>query len=86
MPKFTLDDLRRTLRESTGIDEEVDLDGDIADTEFVELGYDSLALLQVASEVERSYGVPIPGEQLAQLTTPGSVVTFINEQLQRAGV
>ena len=43
MPQFTLEDLKRVLREAAGEDESVDLDGGIMDTEFGELGYDSLA-------------------------------------------
>ena len=49
----TLADLTRMLRESAGEEEGIDLDGDVLDTPFLELGYDSLALLQVIGEIQR---------------------------------
>jgi act minimal PKS acyl carrier protein len=84
--KFTLDDLREIMRASAGVDEGVDLDGDIADLEFADLGYDSLAVLEVTSQVKRRFGVPIPDEAVQEMPTPRRAVEFINEQLAKAGV
>ncbi|SFP84531.1 acyl carrier protein [Amycolatopsis rubida] len=81
MEKFTLENLRETMRSSAGIDEGVDLDGDIADVEFTELGYDSLAVLELASQVQRRYGVRIPEEAVAEMPTPRKAVYFINQRL-----
>ncbi|MFD5756102.1 acyl carrier protein, partial [Streptomyces sp. NPDC127044] len=50
--EFTLDDLRRILQEGAGVDEGVDLDGDILDEPFEVLGYESLALLETGSRIE----------------------------------
>ncbi|CRK55093.1 Acyl carrier protein [Alloactinosynnema sp. L-07] len=86
MNKFDLDDLRAIMRESAGVDEDVDLDGDIADIEFTELGYDSLAVLELASQVQRKYGVPIPDEAVHEMPTPRAAVEFINKQFSIAGV
>ena len=41
MTVFTLDDLRRILRACAGEEDSVDLDADIHDATFGELGYDS---------------------------------------------
>ena len=65
MNAFTLDDLRRILRACAGEAESIDLDGDIVDIPFDELGYDSLALLELASRVEREYGAAIPASSRA---------------------
>jgi act minimal PKS acyl carrier protein len=81
MEKFTLEDLRETMRSSAGIDEGVDLDGDIADVEFTDLGYDSLAVLELASQVQRRYGVRIPDEAVTEMPTPRKAVDFINQRL-----
>jgi act minimal PKS acyl carrier protein len=81
MKEFTLDDLRETLRASVGLAENIDLAGDIKDVEFADLGYDSLAVLELAGQVQRHYGVQIPDEAVAQIPTPGKAVEFINKRL-----
>ncbi|MEU2389657.1 acyl carrier protein [Streptomyces sp. NPDC007369] len=77
---MTLDDLRRILSESAG-SEEGQLDGDILDTEFAELGYDSLALIETASVIQRDYGVEIPDK----LATPRELLDSVNGLLVAAG-
>lgn len=81
MAQFTLDDLRQALRSAAGEDESVDLDGDIMDSEFGELGYDSLAVLETASHVERGFEVKLPEDDVGQLETPREFVEFVNSML-----
>ncbi|MFJ9775920.1 FAD-dependent monooxygenase [Kitasatospora sp. NPDC101157] len=81
MEKFTLDDVRRVIRSCAGENDTVDLDGDIADVPFAELGYDSLALLETAAVIEREYEVELPEGGLYELETPGRVVDFVNGAL-----
>lgn len=86
MNTFTLDELRQIMRSSAGIAEEVDLDGDIAEIEFAELGYDSLAVLEFAGQVERRYGIPMPDDAVGHMRTPAAAVEYVNAQLAKAGV
>ncbi len=81
MEKFTLDNLRQIMRSSAGLEEHVDLASNIEDVEFADLGYDSLAVLELASQVQRHYGVRIPDEAVAEMPTPGKAVEFINKRL-----
>ncbi|MFD4033751.1 acyl carrier protein [Streptomyces sp. NPDC058637] len=74
----TLADLTRMLRESAGEEEGIDLDGDVIDTPFMELGYDSLALLQVIGQIQREYGVEIPDDAVVDAETPGALLALIN--------
>ncbi|TDB80626.1 MULTISPECIES: acyl carrier protein [unclassified Micromonospora] len=74
----TLDDLRRVLRECAGADEQVDLDGDILDTEFSNLGYDSLAMLETSSRIEQEYGVKLDDDTVISATTPRAFLAVIN--------
>jgi len=83
---FTLDDLREIMRASVGVDDDVDLDSDIADVAFAELNYDSLAVLEVASQVQRRYGVPIPDEAVHEMSTPGAAVEYVNKRFVEVGV
>lgn len=75
---ITLDDLRRILREGAGADENVDLDGEILDTEFDELGYDSLALLETASRISREYAITMDDDVVLAARTPREFITVVN--------
>ncbi|MDF3299887.1 acyl carrier protein [Streptomyces tropicalis] len=82
MAEFTLDDIRRILRASAGVDEQTDLDGaDFADTPFADLGYDSLALLELANRIEREYGIDIPDGDLAHTQTPHEALAYVRARL-----
>lgn len=80
MSEFTVDDLRRIMRTTVGVGDDVDLDGDILDTPFADLGYDSLALLEITGEVQREYSVSIPEEDVADLETPRQAVECVNRR------
>ena len=82
MTQFTLDDLKRALRTAAGEDESVDLDGDILDTDFGDLGYDSLAILETASLVERGFDVQLPDDGVGMQHTPGKFIDFVNSILR----
>jgi act minimal PKS acyl carrier protein len=79
MTTITLDDLRRIMRESAGADESVDLDGDIAAVPFEELGYDSLALLEMSAVVRQEFDVVVPDGALEHSKTPQDAVDLINQ-------
>ncbi|MEV0381378.1 acyl carrier protein [Nonomuraea sp. NPDC050643] len=79
MPEFTADDLRGVIRATVGVDDSVDLDGDIADVPFGELGYDSLAVLEIANKIEKEYGVAIPDDLIVELETPSKLLGYVNK-------
>jgi act minimal PKS acyl carrier protein len=81
---FTIEDLKRILREGAGADEGVDLDGDIADVEFGSLGYESLALLETSSRIEREYGIRLDEEAVATANTPRALVDLVSTELLTA--
>ncbi|THA70043.1 acyl carrier protein [Streptomyces sp. A0958] len=81
---FTLDDLKHTLQEAAGVAEGVDLDGDILDTEFDVLGYESLALLEAGSLIEREYGISLDEEAVNDAHTPRAFIEVVNTQLAPA--
>lgn len=80
MPDQTIDlaDLRRILREAAGVDHDVDLDGDMLDTEFDALGIDSLAVMETAAKITREYGVEIDDDELTQATTARLLLDLVN--------
>ena len=83
MNEFTLNDLRDILRSSVGVEEGVDLDGPIGTVDFIDLGYDSLALAEVVSQISRRYSVEISDDELIQLTTPDAIISSVNGLLVR---
>lgn len=83
---LTVDDLRRILREAAGETEDVDLDGDIADKTFDELGYDSLALLETGGRIERELGIRLEDSAVSEAGTPRALLLVVNERLAAAPV
>ena len=81
---FTIEDLKRILLEGAGADENVDLDGDILDTEFEELSYESLALLETCGRIEREYGISLDDSVLTEAKTPRAMVEAVNARLDDA--
>jgi act minimal PKS acyl carrier protein len=81
MCEFTLEDLKHILRTSVGVDESIDLDSDIIDVPFAELGYDSLALLEIASSIEQQFDVSIPDDAALGMETPRAAINCANQQV-----
>ncbi|MBO3749321.1 acyl carrier protein [Streptosporangiaceae bacterium NEAU-GS5] len=81
MAMFTQADLVGYMRRAAGEDESISLDGDIAEVTFADLGYDSLAVMEIASLAERELGVRLPEETMAGVETPQQFVDLVNEQL-----
>lgn len=78
MAKLTLDDLRRILRDGAGEEAGIDLGGDILDTTFDELGYDSLALLETAARITREYRVDLDDDAATAVRTPRELLDLVN--------
>jgi|UniRef100_A0AAU3IA59 act minimal PKS acyl carrier protein len=85
--RLELTDLITLLRECAGEEEGVDLDGDVLDVPFAELGYDSLAVLQTTGRIERDFDVLLDEEAVDEAETPRAYLELINRALsERAGV
>ena len=81
--RLELQDLRRILRESAGAAAEADIDGDISNRDLQDLGYDSIAIMEVVARIGREYGLSIDDEALADATTPGMLLNLVNGSSQR---
>lgn len=79
--QFTLDDLKRILVECAGADDAVDLDGDILDQGFEDIGYESLAILETGGRIENEYAVIIDESVLSVHVTPRELIAAVNELL-----
>ncbi|MEW1584732.1 phosphopantetheine-binding protein [Micromonospora vinacea] len=82
MSQLTLDDLRRILETSSGVVEQTDwTDPATLDAPFDDLGYDSLALLELAARVQQEYEVRIPDDAVSIMKTPRLAVDYVNQRL-----
>jgi act minimal PKS acyl carrier protein len=79
--EMTLPELKETLLAAAGESEGVDLDGDIADVPFADLGYDSLAILETGGRVEKTYGISLDDDDITSAETPGELLKLINASL-----
>jgi act minimal PKS acyl carrier protein len=84
MRQMTLHDLQDIMRECAGEDESAQSLEQAPDEDFVDLGYDSLALLETQARVKREYGVEFSEDDLADISTPREFVEFFNSLLLAA--
>jgi act minimal PKS acyl carrier protein len=74
---LTLDDLREIMT-TCGVEDGVDLYADITDVPMADLGYDSLARLQIAALIKDRTGVAISDDKVLELETPRELLDFVN--------
>jgi acyl carrier protein len=72
-------ELREKLREIVA--EVAELDEVPDDTSFKELGIDSMMAIEIIADVERSYGIKVPEEELKGIVDLNSVVTLVQSKL-----
>ncbi|MEU4117804.1 phosphopantetheine-binding protein [Kitasatospora sp. NPDC028055] len=80
MATFTLADLLEYVRQGGGEDDALNLNGQIAETTFVDLGYDSIAIVEITLLIERGLGIKLP-ETADKNATPAQFVDLVNELL-----
>lgn len=74
---MTLDELRQVIQEVAGAGSEAQLSGEILDTAFVDLGLDSLAVLEIATRLQDTYRIPFPDETIDNLKTPHDILDYL---------
>jgi acyl carrier protein len=80
--EFSLAALKQILESCSGALEDTDWnDANFTQLTFDEIGYDSIALLEMAARVQQAYGVHIPDEAISELKTPEIVLDYVNELL-----
>jgi act minimal PKS acyl carrier protein len=76
---LTIDEFKTIMREVAGNDPEIDSSIEAEDSLLTDLGYDSLALLEIAAVVQQRYGLSVPDDSTERMTTPLAAVAYINE-------
>ncbi len=76
MSRFDVEDLKSILQEVAS-EKSAALEGDVLDVPFCDLGYDSLAVIQVMSEIENVQNVKLPDSALGQMRTPRDALEYV---------
>jgi minimal PKS acyl carrier protein len=79
--QMTVEDLVEILATSAGADDDMMIDGSSLEEPFLELGYDSLALLETAAAIKRRFGVEIADDEVGDLDTPRALLERVNREL-----
>lgn len=78
MTQFTLADLKECMLLAVGYDDSIDLDREILDEPMGKLGFDSLAVMNVAREIERKYDITVPDDSLDEtMATPRKTLAYV---------
>lgn len=81
MRQITLSELAEIMRACAGEDEDAQPLEQAQDQQFDDLGYDSLALLETHSRIQRDYGVELSDDEVGVLKTPRELVDYVNKLL-----
>lgn len=82
MDNFTAADLRRYLESNSGEVEDIDWTDDKAlGQQYSDIGYDSLAILELCAAVQRDFRVPLPDDAVFDMTTPTATIDYINNRI-----
>jgi len=76
---LTIDEFKLIMRQVAGNDPDIDSAAETEDSLLTDLGYDSLALLEIAAVVQQRYGISVPDDCTERMTTPRAAVAYINE-------
>lgn len=72
------EDLRQILQQSAGVSDGIDIDGDIFDTDFQDLGYDSIAIMEVVARITSEYGLAVDDGAAMAAKTPRGLLELVN--------
>jgi minimal PKS acyl carrier protein len=76
--QMMFDDLRSILIEAAGSADRTELSQEIIDTDLYDLGYDSLALLEMAALIKQRFAVEIPDDDVPELRTFRLILDRVN--------
>ncbi|RKT55660.1 acyl carrier protein [Saccharothrix australiensis] len=81
MITLTITDFGRIVESCVGTGNVAALDTAALDTEFADLGIDSLAVYEIVTRLQDELGVRISDDEIERLTTPRALIAFVNEGL-----
>ncbi|MBN6040417.1 acyl carrier protein [Amycolatopsis sp. 195334CR] len=77
MPNFGPIELQKIIDSCVGTDDNIRLTEGNIDEKFADLGYDSLAVYEIATKVQDDLGIPVSDEQIDGMQTPRQLLEFV---------
>ncbi|MBP2585749.1 acyl carrier protein [Streptomyces sp. PvR006] len=78
---FTLAEFRVIVDACFDGAEAAALEESVLDTEFTDLGYDSLTVYEIVVRIQDDFPVTVPDEKLDELKTPAALIAYVSDQL-----
>ncbi|MEU0399082.1 phosphopantetheine-binding protein [Streptomyces sp. NPDC006197] len=82
LQQITIGDLQTIMLQCAGEAEDALSLVEAPDRTFEDLDYDSLALLETYSQLERDFGIELCEDELGDINTARQLVDFVNSLLQ----
>ncbi|MFG2371941.1 acyl carrier protein [Streptomyces sp. NPDC048504] len=81
---LSLEGLVSTIRRCAGDSDVAGLDGGILDVSYQDLGYDSVAVLEIFAELGSEHGIEISDEEVFETRTPRATLDLVNSRTEAA--
>ncbi|MGW8886160.1 acyl carrier protein [Streptomyces sp. NPDC055749] len=81
MADFTITEFRDVVSACFGGATSEEIKDSTLDTEFTDLGFDSLTVYEIVLRIQDDFGVTIPDEELDELKTPSALIQHVRGQL-----
>ena len=82
MNTFSENQLRDIMLSTAGeTGDTADLPADFLDMSFTELGFDSLAVLEIATRIQQDSRLSVPDEAVEEMKKPRNVLNYVNQML-----
>jgi act minimal PKS acyl carrier protein len=82
MTRYRADQLTSLMISAAGKPEGGQQDGQLLNTTFTELGYDSLAVLEITGRIHKTWGIDIPESMAPDLQTPRLLLEYVNKTVE----
>jgi act minimal PKS acyl carrier protein len=76
---ITMDDLTRIITVSAGVDDGMQFTAETMDVPLCDLGYDSLALLETVSRIQREHGITLDESAASGDLTAAQLLATVNQ-------
>ncbi|MEV7194315.1 acyl carrier protein [Streptomyces sp. NPDC093510] len=81
MSGFTFTDFQKVVEHCFEGADVTSLEDSALNTEFGDLGYDSLVVYEIAMRVQDEYRVSVPDEAFDELTTPAAFIAYVDARI-----
>ncbi|MGW2720260.1 acyl carrier protein [Streptomyces sp. NPDC001492] len=81
---LSLEELVSTIRRCAGDSDVAALDDGILDLSYQDLGYDSVAILEIFAELGSEHGIAISDEEVFETRTPRETLALVNSRTEAA--